>query len=63
MEGGPKTYYAVCIMKEDHASGVNGLVKMTQQEGGKVRITANITGLKPGKHGFHVHEFGMYIFI
>ena len=59
MEG--KTHYAICILKEDQQSGVNGIVKFTQQEGGKVRVQAEITGLKPGKHGFHVHEFGKYM--
>lgn len=28
------------------------------QEGGKVVVTADVTGLKPGPHGFHVHEKG-----
>ena len=61
MEGAEvKTFYAVCLMKEDAASGVNGIVRFTQQEGGKCRITAEITGLKPGKHGFHVHQFGKF---
>jgi Cu-Zn family superoxide dismutase len=30
-----------------------------RQAGNKVRVTANVTGLKPGsEHGFHVHEAG-----
>jgi Cu/Zn superoxide dismutase len=57
MEGG-KTHYAVCVLYEDNGSGVNGVVKFTQTEGGKCRIQAEVTGLKAGKHGFHVHEFG-----
>jgi Cu/Zn superoxide dismutase len=56
-----KTYYAVCVMYEDNSSGVNGVVKFIQTEGGKVRIQAELTGLKPGKHGFHVHEFGKHL--
>lgn len=28
------------------------------QEGSKVMVIADVTGLKPGPHGFHVHEKG-----
>ena len=57
-----KTHYAICILHEDKGSGVNGVVKFTQEEGKEVKITAEITGLTPGEHGFHVHEYGMDIF-
>jgi Cu-Zn family superoxide dismutase len=36
---------------------VQGWVKFTQTKGG-VEITAEVKGLTPGKHGFHIHEFG-----
>ena len=55
---GAKKHYAISIMNEDHHSGVTGIVKLFQEEGGKVQIVAEIRGLKPGLHGFHVHEFG-----
>ena len=60
MEGAPeaKTHYAICIMNPDGNSGVNGLVKMIQTEGQKVKIHAEFTGLTPGLHGFHIHQFG-----
>lgn len=29
-----------------------------QVENGPVEITGEIKGLKEGKHGFHVHEYG-----
>jgi Cu-Zn family superoxide dismutase len=30
-----------------------------EQSGGKVRVLANVAGLKPGQeHGFHIHEVG-----
>ena len=39
-------------------SGVTGKVTFTATADGKVLTEASITGLKPGKHGFHIHEFG-----
>ena len=50
--------YAVCIMHPDGDSGVKGVVRMVQPEGGKTKIMAEFSGLKPGLHGFHIHEFG-----
>ncbi|UCF69472.1 MAG: superoxide dismutase family protein [Acidobacteriota bacterium] len=38
-------------------SGVRGRVVFTEQAG-KLRVEADVTGLSPGEHGFHVHEFG-----
>ena len=39
------------------ASAVKGTVRFTQLEHG-VEIAADITGLSPGTHGFHIHEYG-----
>jgi len=51
-----KTFKAVCVMKGDV---VNGVVKFTQSgDGSAVTVEGEIKGLNPGKHGFHVHEFG-----
>eukprot|EP00898_Chlorokybus_atmophyticus_P000455 jgi/Chlat1/140/Chrsp1S03230 len=38
--------------------GVEGYVLFTQQETGPCIVEAHLTGLTPGKHGWHVHEFG-----
>jgi superoxide dismutase, Cu-Zn family len=38
-------------------STVSGTVTFTKVDGG-VRVVAEVTGLTPGDHGFHVHEFG-----
>ena len=53
-----KEYYAISILKEDSNSGVNGLTKFYQKAGNPTKIITRISGLKAGKHGFHVHEFG-----
>ena len=42
-------------MNPDGDSGVKGLVKLVQEHGGKTKISAEITGLAPGLHGFHIH--------
>jgi Cu-Zn family superoxide dismutase len=36
---------------------VRGTVSLTQEAGG-VRIVADLSGLTPGEHGFHIHETG-----
>jgi Cu-Zn family superoxide dismutase len=48
---------AVCLLTPTKGSKVSGKVIFTQKADG-IDITGEITGLTPGKHGFHVHEFG-----
>jgi Cu-Zn family superoxide dismutase len=48
---------AICVVQPLGQSKVAGKVVFTQQRGG-VEINAELTGLAPGEHGFHVHEFG-----
>lgn len=48
---------AFCVVNAKEGSDVVGAVMFTEVEGG-VRIIADIGGLSPGKHGFHVHEHG-----
>ncbi len=38
-------------------SGVAGHVTFTEADSGVV-VKADVTGLAPGKHGFHIHEYG-----
>lgn len=40
------------------SSNVRGLVNFIRQSDGRVRVYASVTGLTPGKHGFHIHEKG-----
>jgi Cu-Zn family superoxide dismutase len=39
-------------------SGVRGTVQFTRVIGNRLRVRAQIQGLTPGPHGFHIHEFG-----
>ena len=49
------TLFAVCILREDNSSGVNGTIWFVQEPRQKMRAFGEITGLAPGLHGFHVH--------
>ena len=48
---------AVCKLQPIGDSQVSGIIHFTR-EGNKIHVEGEITGLKPGKHGFHVHEKG-----
>src|ERR1019366_5467643 len=48
---------AMCTLSPASDSLVKGWVKFTQMNG-YVEIEGEVTGLTPGKHGFHVQEKG-----
>ena len=48
---------ATAVLRSAAGGKVEGTVTFTKVEGG-VKVAAHITGLAPGTHGFHVHEFG-----
>jgi len=48
---------AVAVVHGLGDNKVKGKVTFTQKGDG-VEIVAELTGLTPGEHGFHVHEFG-----
>ncbi|KAL4591606.1 hypothetical protein LXL04_004575 [Taraxacum kok-saghyz] len=47
---------AVAVLKG--TSSVEGVVTLTQEENGPTTVNVKISGLAPGPHGFHLHEFG-----
>jgi len=53
--GEPKR--ASAVLSPTEGSSVEGRVVFIREEEG-VRIVAEVTGLTPGKHGFHIHEYG-----
>ncbi|MGB9476270.1 MAG: superoxide dismutase family protein [Candidatus Udaeobacter sp.] len=48
---------AVAVLQPTAGNKVSGTVTFTKAADG-VQVRAEITGLTPGNHGFHVHEFG-----
>lgn len=41
-----------------HSDKVKGTILLMQKPGTPTLIKGRIQGLKPGEHGFHIHEFG-----
>jgi len=48
---------AVAVLHPTAGNKVSGTITFTEVADG-VQVQAEITGLTPGNHGFHVHEFG-----
>src|SRR5436190_23419839 len=48
---------AIAVLHPTAGSSVAGVVTFTKS-GDEIKVVADITGLTPGKHGFHIHEFG-----
>lgn len=53
----PAVKAAVANLAPTAKNKVTGTVRFTQMEG-YVLVKAELKGLTPGKHGFHIHEFG-----
>lgn len=47
----------LCVLHPTEGSEVSGVVRFIQMEG-YVLVQAEVTGLVPGKHGFHIHQWG-----
>ncbi len=48
---------AVAVVHPTKGNTMQGKVTFTQEKNG-VRVVGTFTGLTPGSHGFHIHEFG-----
>jgi Cu-Zn family superoxide dismutase len=48
---------AVCVLHHTEGHKAQGTIWFMQR-GDEIEISGEITGLKPGMHAFHVHEFG-----
>jgi Cu-Zn family superoxide dismutase len=48
---------AIAVLHPTKGSNVEGTVTFAKS-GDEMKIVADVTGLTPGKHGFHIHEFG-----
>lgn len=52
-----KIITAVAHLRPVKGNNVHGIVTFTKVANG-VKVVADVEGLKPGKHGFHIHEHG-----
>ena len=57
MHASPAAGRAVAVLQPGAGGPVAGTVSFRRAPGG-VQVSARVTGLTPGAHGFHVHEFG-----
>lgn len=48
---------AIAVLHSTEGNTAAGVVTFSQTEGG-VRVVATISGLTPGEHGFHIHQYG-----
>jgi len=51
------TINGIAVLSPTHDNSVSGIVKFIPVNGG-VKVVADLSGLSPGSHGFHIHEYG-----
>ena len=48
---------AICVVHPTEGNDLSGTIKFEKTNDG-VKVIADVKGLTPGKHGFHVHQYG-----
>ncbi|MGE5431334.1 MAG: superoxide dismutase family protein [Syntrophomonadaceae bacterium] len=48
---------AVAVVHPTQGGNVKGVVTFTK-DGDNIKVVADLEGLAPGRHGFHIHQFG-----
>ncbi|MGJ3242389.1 MAG: superoxide dismutase family protein [Opitutales bacterium] len=48
---------AIAVLEATEGNDVEGVIRFLPTRSG-VRVVGKVTGLTPGKHGFHIHEYG-----
>ena len=56
-QNAPDITHAIAVLHPAGNSKVSGTIHFTQQDG-VIEISGEVTGLSPGLHGFHIHEYG-----
>lgn len=54
---GKMVTHAVAVLHPTQGNDVSGIVSFAQTDKG-VRVVADVEGLTPGEHGFHIHQYG-----
>jgi len=55
--GGGSVAKAVAVLHPTEGNKVGGTIQFAR-DGGKIKVSGEVSGLAPGEHGFHIHEFG-----
>lgn len=54
----PAPTKAQAVLKAAKGTKQKGMIHFTDEGGGQMKLDVMLEGLKPGPHGFHIHEVG-----